>query len=157
MFHVEVETLGGLDGPFARLERGMDSILQGVLDVVAAAQLARIRARFLAQESPNGSPWPESRAAMVRRITGRDGGTLFDTGSLFHSLNVIPMQGMERAVGVVPGTKNRETGEDVETYGRAHQLGLYGNPVREFIGFSQDDPRDLMELADLYLRRRLGL
>lgn len=156
MIRIDVALLGGLDGPFERLDE-LDSIVQDTLDIVAAAQLARLRKRFLDQQAPDGTTWPESRAAMVRRIAGRDGGTLFDTGSLFHSLNIIPKTGMERAVGVVPGTKNRETGADVETYGRIHQLGLNGAPVRMFIGFSQDDPRDLTELADMYLRRRLGL
>jgi hypothetical protein len=109
MFQLIVDIPDFISGPINELEQGSDALLEEVLDTMAAAMLDRTRKRFLEQVSPDGVAWKESRAAMIRRVTGRDGGTLFDTGSLFHSLNVLPKRFGERVIGVVPGTVNRET------------------------------------------------
>ncbi len=97
-----------------------------VLDAAGALMLHRIKSRFLRQESTNGSIWPESKAAQQRRASGRGGGTLFDTGRLFHSLS------LGRA-----GVNIRRIFTSVE-YARAHQEGQ-GQEWREFLGFNSAD------------------
>ncbi len=61
---------------------------QDILDAASAYILFRVKDRYLKQEDPDGQAWPESFAARRRKAQGRDGGTGFDTGSLFHSISV---------------------------------------------------------------------
>lgn len=94
---------------------------------IGAVLLNRIRTRFLAQQTPDGVKWPESHAARIRRETGRDGGTLFDTGALFHSIKAVLQEN---------GSISIQT--DIE-YARKHQFGEDGLPARPFLGFNKED------------------
>lgn len=128
----------------ALLERASDALdVERVLDEATAVLLNRIRTRFLAQEDPDGTPWVESQAARDRRESGRDGGTLFDTGTLFHSI-----QGFSNSPGV------RGIGTDVE-YADIHQFGFDGNEERIILGFSDDDVDIVTRLITDRLSRAL--
>lgn len=100
---------------------------EDILDASGAVVLNRIRDRFLRQEATDGSQWQESKAAALRKRSGRGGGTLFDSGNLFQSISL----GKD-------GKDRRRIFSPVE-YGEKHQFGLEGNPVREFLGFSDED------------------
>ena len=92
-----------------------------------AIMLARIRARFLDQVDPDGNKWVPSKASLRRKKSGRDGGTLFDTGALWNSIQL--------AKG---GFGEIFIGTDIP-YARKHQEGLEGNEERVFLGFGSDD------------------
>ena len=113
-------------------------------EAAAAAQLNRIRARFLAQEDTQGATWPVSKAALTRQATGRDGGTLFDTGTLFHSIGVSRLPSGAFSIGT-----------DVP-YAAKHQYGLEGMVRREFIGASESDKQQMKSLIATLIRRRLA-
>jgi phage gpG-like protein len=100
--------------------------VDSVADEGAALLLARIRARFLDEVDPEGRPWVPSFAARIRAARGRGGGTLFDTGRLFHSLQVF-----------TNGPGNRTLGTDVP-YAAKHNFGL-GQVKRTFLGINDDD------------------
>jgi len=74
-----------------------------ISEYVATIFIGRIRKRFLRQENPDGSKWPESKAAKKRAAGGKTWakggpyapggwktgtGTLFSSGNLFHSLQL---------------------------------------------------------------------
>lgn len=121
---LEVKLSGLADG-FYEAEVG-HAIEEGVSEA-GALILNRIRKRFLAQESPDGVPWEPSFAAFRRSFTGRGGGTLFDTGTLFQSIQLFSISPLEKAIAT-----------DVP-YAPQHQYGTGKLPVREFLGFSDDD------------------
>lgn len=122
-----VSTLG-LDeviGFSPTVERALQ--LAGMLDEVTAALLARIRERFLRQVDPDNVPWVPSFAAIRRALHGRGGGTLFDTGRLFHSIQAYLVDENTRAIGT-----------DVP-YASKHQNGEDGMVRRVFLGFGDED------------------
>lgn len=110
---------------FDKLAKALDPV--EILDEAGAVLLNRIRTRFLSQLDPDNQKWPISFAAILRARTGRGGGTLFDTGTLFHSIQLF-----------ADGPNQRSIGTDV-SYGVKHQLGLEGLPQRKFLGFSEED------------------
>ena len=117
---------------FQDIKRKLDRLelatnTEEVLDVAGAFLLNQIKTRFLRQEATDGSIWPESKGSIFRAKSGRDGGTLFESGRLFESI-VLSRGG--------PGI--RIIGTDVE-YAPKHQFGLEGNPKREFLGISPED------------------
>ncbi len=119
--------IDGITQTAERLGRIAEAIdPERILDESSAIILNRIRARFLRQESPDGATWPVSQAALKRQKSGRDGGTLFDSGGLFHSIDV-----------ATEGAGQREIGTNAP-YARKHQEGD-GVEKREFLGFSQED------------------
>lgn len=81
------------------------------LDQASSAVFNLIRQGFLAERDPYGTAWVQSEAAKKRRAKGGTG-TLFDTGNLFHSLQLTRN-----------GQLNREIGTDVE-YAEYFQEGL---------------------------------
>jgi phage virion morphogenesis protein len=105
-----------------------------ILDEAGAVLLNRIRTRFLAETAPDGTKWPESEAARKRRAKGGTG-TLFNTGRLFHS---IQLSG--------DGEYERRIGTDV-TYGVYHNLGTGRLPQRVFLGFSPSDEAVALNLV----------
>ena len=114
-------------GP-AELEATLDSLssalkVRDILDESAAVLLNRIRDRFLDETDPDGNRWIPSRASMMRS----GGGTLFDTGRLFHSIQLY-----------ADGEDSRAIGTDVP-YGVFHQFGTARLPKRQFLGFNDED------------------
>lgn len=124
---IQVEVLGS--EIVVKFLEGVVPVLDtsALLDEAAAMLLNRIKTRFLAQVSPDGVPWVPSMAARMRERTGRGGGTLYDTGNLFRSIQLFGN-----------GPSMRGIGTDV-SYGANHQFGLNGMLRREFMGFSKED------------------
>lgn len=105
-----------------------------------AIMLNLIKRRFLQQVDENNIPWIPSLASIERRKSGRGGGTLFDSGRLFRSIqlardsnNVIAIQ------------------TDVP-YAKYHQFGE-GQIRRSFLNASE---RDVGVLSNFILARMLG-
>jgi len=105
---------------------------QQILDEGAALMFNRTRSRFLAETSPDGVKWPVSKAAIRRAASGRGGGTLFDVGKMFRSLQVSAEGPDSRGIGT------NATSPKGFPYPLVHNFGL-GFPKRQFLGFNQDD------------------
>lgn len=103
-----------------------------ILDEGAAVIYNRMRARFLMEIDPLGVRWPPSQAALRRARSGRGGGTLFDTGRLFRSLQLFAESPTTRAIGT------NVTSPQGFPYAERHQFGI-GFPQRQFLGFAEDD------------------
>jgi phage gpG-like protein len=103
-----------------------------ILDEGAAVIYNRMRARFLTETDPMGVKWPPSRAAIRRANSGRGGGTLFDTGRLFRSIQLYAESATTRAIGT------NVTSPKGYPYAEKHQWGI-GFPQRMFLGFAQED------------------
>lgn len=130
----EVVGLQGLANLFSKAKLAANP--ERLLDEITAVLLNRIRARFLTQTDPDGFVWPESQAAKDRAGAG---GTLFDTGTLFNSI-----QGFNQGPGV------RSIGTDVP-YAKKHQEGLEGEIKRVFLGFSKED----INIVNLIIFKRI--
>lgn len=115
--------------------------INDIADDMAAVILSRIRKRFLNQLSPEGERWPKSFAAYRREKTGRGGGTLFDKGRLFHS-----MQAVKRGEGI------RGIQTDVG-YGIDHHFGQNGQLERRFLDTNDDD---MQFITDSVIKRVSG-
>jgi phage gpG-like protein len=114
------------------------------LDEATAVLLARVRERFLRQVDPDLVPWIPSMAAMARARKGRGGGTLFDTGNLFHSIQEFAST-----------EDSREIGTDVP-YAAKHEFGLDGMVQRRFMGASPDDVEAMVAVVVNRLNQKLG-
>jgi len=118
----------GLSKQILKLEEILASGL--ILDEASAFVLNRIRTRFLSEVDPDGKPWIPS-AAGIRRKSKGGSGTLFDTGTLFRSI---------QASGSGPDT--RFIGTDVP-YAKHHQIPNTKHIHRPFLGVNDDDARIL--------------
>lgn len=117
----------------------IDKVVEGlatskILDQVDAMLFNRTRTRYLAQQTPDGETWEKSNAA---REENRQ--TLFDTGNLFHSIQLYR----------ISESKSMQ-GTDV-SYAEAHNEGKQGQVKREFLGFGEDDE----QLAHDYILKYL--
>lgn len=112
---------------------------KAILDEASALLLNRIRTRFLTQLSPTGEKWPESQAAKIRALRGVGGGTLYDTGRLFHSIQLANH-----------GDNGRMIGTDV-FYAGFVNYGTVKLPPRIFMGVSDGD----VDLVDKLIIRRI--
>lgn len=116
------------EDPFAfaaTLVPAMDVEIERALDQSVAAILNRLRTTYLAEQDPSGTPWIPSEAGKKRRAKGGTG-TLFDTGQLFRSIQLVP--------GATRGS--RTITSDV-SYGSFHQEGR-GQEKREFLSFTPE-------------------
>lgn len=101
--------------------------VRDILDESGAVLLGRIRRRFLAQQSPDGQSWIPSAASRKRASRGKGGGTLYDTGRLFQSIQLYAEGENSRAIGTnVP-------------YAPIHNFGLGNQLQRTFLGFNDED------------------
>lgn len=124
MISLEVSvTSKDVEGILVRLRKAIDRV--AVLDEAGALLLNRIRTRFLSEAGPHGS-WVPSKAGQKRRAAGGTG-TLFDTGTLFHSIQL---------AGSGPDERSIQT--DVP-YADKHNSGLDGMPQRLFMDVNRDD------------------
>lgn len=124
MIKVDLGGLNDVQNSLNSLEKALDTT--AILDEAGALLFARTRQRFLKQVEPDGTPWVESYGAKHRRAIGRGGGTLYDTGHLFRSIQLYTVGGNTRAIGTnVP-------------YAIDHQYGI-GLVRRKFLGFSDED------------------
>ena len=149
---VEIE-IQGLQQLRARLLQAEQAVAgERALDIVGAVLLDRTRKRFLEQVDADGRPWEVSEAAVGR---GGAGGTLFDTGSLFASIDLFRKGPGQRAIAVNDAAVNRATGERVADYALIHQEGLEGQPQRQFLGFGIEDAKAVEVVLVAILRRAI--
>ena len=133
MIEVTIHGLKEAKEKLAVFQGSLDA--EEILNEASALLLNRIRTRFLAEQDPDGTPWIPSQASIIRRAGGFTGkprkytgtGTLFESGTLFHSLQAY-----------VKGPGERAIGTDVP-YAKKHQLGTDGMVQRKFLGFSDED------------------
>lgn len=111
-----------LSSVIENLPRQFDPQIERALDELAAAALQNIRVNFLIERDPEGNPWIPSKAGTLRKLN-RKGRTLFDTGRLFHSIQLFDS-----------GPGERHIGTDV-SYAGFLQGGTKFMPARPFIGF----------------------
>lgn len=135
-------SVSGLDDLKRRLNTLVNLDVEGILDEAEAILLNRTRTRFLAETDPDGVAWEPSGAGLARRAKGGTG-TLFDTGTLFHSIQAYATGPNERAIGT-----------DVP-YGPKHQYGDGELPARVFLGFSKDDLTVMERLVMLRVQKAL--
>lgn len=109
--------------------------IDDILDESSAVLFNRMRERFLQQVDPDGIPWIPSKAAQRRAKNDEGGGTLFDSGNLFYSLQEFAEDANSRAIGT-----------DVP-YGKFHQLGTIVLPIRQFLGFGAPDVEYMQDVA----------
>lgn len=145
---MEITGLQQLRAKLLQVEQAISG--ERVLDIIGAILLDRTRKRFLEQVDADGRPWEVSQAAVGR---GGAGGTLFDTGSLFASIDLFRKGPGQRALAVNDAAVNRDTGERVADYALIHQEGLDGQPQRQFLGFGIDDAK-AVEVAIVAILRR---
>lgn len=118
-----------------------------VLDEAATIIVNHTRQRYLEEVNPDGEPWIPSRAGIARRRTGGTG-TLFDTGTLWRSIQLSDNH--------PPGERIIQAGafdSKGEEYGHHHQFGIPGVlPIREFLGVPQGD----IELFEARIMQRVA-
>lgn len=124
------------------ITRKMNKLKAAVKDPEIVSQagsviLARIRERYRAETDPSGKKWKKSKAA-IREARA----TLYKTGTLFHSIQLARINKNTVAIGTnVP-------------YGRKHQYGEDGLPVRKFLGISKEDTTVVQQLIIKILNER---
>lgn len=80
---------------------------------------------------------------------------MFDTGSLFASIDLFRKGPGQRAIAVNDSAVNRDTGERVADYALIHQEGLEGQPQRQFLGFGIEDAKAVEAAIVAILRRAI--
>jgi phage gpG-like protein len=125
LLNIRVQGLPEVEARIAALNTAINPTL--IADEAGALIFNRIRTRFLQQVDSSNQPWKPSLAALTRAKTGRGGGTLYDTGNLFRSLQLF-----------AAGPNAREIGSNVP-YGPYHNFGTGRTPQREFLGIGRDD------------------
>lgn len=167
MIKIDLVGLPDLTRRFSNLKDAIDT--QQILDEGGAVMFNRIRTRFLQQIDPDGVPWIPSKAA-IRRNAGlpknnpfsgkgtpggkgkkvtRGGGTLFDTGKLFRSLQLYATAPNERAIGT------NATSDKGFPYPVVHNFGLAGFPARTFLGFGDEDVQAMTRVVFQRILRAL--
>lgn len=100
---------------FEALDEALDTT--AILDQGGALLLNRLRTRYLKQVDPDGYKWERSKAAEKREKIGRGGGTLYDTGRLFGSIQLYADTANTRAIGTdVPYAVYAQDGPPQRTY-----------------------------------------
>jgi phage virion morphogenesis protein len=133
----------------AALDRRIDRLLAGLnnpeplLRELAAAGESQTRRRMESDKrGPDGTPWPEWSPGYA--ATRHGGQSLLDArGDLIQSLTAFA---------------DRQTagwGTNL-IYAATHQFGRGAIPARPFLGVSDDDERELLDLAEDWLDRLLG-
>ena len=133
----------------AALDRRIDRLLAGLnnpeplLRELAAAGESQTRRRMESDKrGPDGTPWPEWSPGYA--ATRHGGQSLLDArGDLIQSLTAFA---------------DRQTagwGTNL-IYAATHQFGRGAIPARPFLGVSDDDERELLDLAENWLDRLLG-
>lgn len=133
----------------ADLDKKLDKLLAAtrnskILDQAGAILLNRIRTRFLDEVAPDDVPWIPSKASQRRRARGGTG-TLFDTGNLFRSIQLAPIDGEGDTAYIAT---------DVE-YGLYHQYGI-GQVQRSFLGFNERDAALVAKLLALRISEEVN-
>ena len=142
MLKFTVQGTTELDFFLTKLDDALDTV--AILDEGAAVLFNMLRTRFIHERTPDGSLWLPSQAALRRRALGSGGGTLFNTGKLFYSLEIAAEGEDARSIGT---DALAETGFD---YPAAHNFGLGQFPERQFMGFGE---WDIVAMTDVITKR----
>src|ERR1700744_173348 len=134
VFEIHVEGIDQLERLATTLEEGFD--FERMLDEGAALLFNRIRTRYIQAVDPDENPWAVSKAAQIRADKGIGGLTGYDSGTLFHSLQLFKSNELERTIGT-----------DVP-YAPFFQFGARGQPERIFLAASDDD---VLMLENLFI------
>lgn len=125
----------GQDKVEARLKGLLKAIdTKVILDESAALLLNNIRTRFLSEVDPQGHKWEPSKASLHRADTGRGGGTLYDTGRLYQSIQLAERPPDGRIIGT-----------DVPYAGFVN-YGTIRLPERIFMGIADTDISAIVKL-----------
>jgi phage gpG-like protein len=133
----------GLTAAMAGLADALD--VEKILDEGAAVIYNRMRTRFLMEMDPTGVKWVPSQAALRRARSGRGGGTLFDTGRLFRSIQLFAESRTTRSIGT------NVVSPQGFPYAQKHQFGI-GVVQRMFLGFHEED----LEMMKQVIVRRIA-
>jgi phage gpG-like protein len=135
----------------AKISGVADLDTRDLLDQSAALLFNRIITRFQQQTAPDGTRWEPSKAALKRQAGGytrasdgkyyTGGYTLFQSGRLYHSLQVYAV-----------GEDSRGIGTDVEYAAFAQ----YGKPNRIYLGFSDMDAEIVQKFILGRIKKALG-
>jgi phage virion morphogenesis protein len=128
---------------FKRLERAAGDLEPALRDF-GESWLNNARARFEAEQAPDGTPWaPLSERYKRRKKRNRDR-VLMLRGHLYGTLNY-QVSSTEVAIG------------SPLIYAAPHQYGdeRRGIPARPFLGLSEADRSELLSILDDHLRRAL--
>ena len=125
MLRVMVQGQPGLLKAIQGMKDALDPVK--ILDEGAAVIYNRMRSRFLIETDPMGVKWPPSQAALRRARSGRGGGTLFDTGKLFRSIQLFADSRTTRSIGT------NVTSPQGFPYAEKHQFGI-GFPRAAVLG-----------------------
>ena len=117
----------------ARVERDLTQI-GSTMRAIARYQEKSVKRNFELERSPEGKPWQQLEAATLKRKKGS--GILRESGDLMDSITV-----------VVSGLK--ATLESRLVYSATHQYGdtSRGIPQREYMGVSQEDEKELIQIV----------
>lgn len=132
MLRVQLKGQQQITAVLTGVGKALDTV--AILDESGALLYNRIRTRFLQQQDPDGSTWVESWSAKQRRERGVGGGTLFDTGTLFRSIQLHKV-----------GADSRAISTDVP-YAPDHNLGINNQRQRVFLGFGREDASVVTQL-----------
>ncbi|UOX39942.1 neck protein [Vibrio phage V-YDF132] len=151
MISLSIETndaLKQVEVLFDDLDEALDT--EEILDEAATVMVSRTLRRFRAMQTPDGRAWKQSEAAKIRqsggytysngkRVTG--GQTLFATGRLFQSFDLIDnMKGERRIVNTAP---------------YAIYLNYANNGQWQFIGASEQDIQLMVNIVNDRIERAL--
>lgn len=120
----------------AELKRIKD--LRQPLDEIGQSLEASTKLRFNQGKDPEGNPWePRSEAykAYLKRIGKLNNKVLVLSGDL------------QKSIEYVSDDKEVVVGTDIK-YAEKHQLGLDGLPIREFLGLSEKDKKEILEIIE---------
>lgn len=151
-FTVRPGGLDAIESALTRLAARADNLLPA-MDEIGSQMLQRTQRRFEEQQGPDGSDWPALSPVTVKR-RGDAGPILRISGDLY------------RSVSYRPGRDHVELGTNWP-YARALQLGILrgasgrtrrGGPIpwgtippRPFLGISDDDGADVLDIIQHYL------
>jgi hypothetical protein len=153
-----MSTITGQKRLVSRIKRIRNG-LPPVLDDESAKQLLirRIRARFIAEVSPDGTPWAPLAAKTVankkRKGRGAPEKKLIDSRSLYRAFGEISSSaGGLLAFSTGAGFRIGVDDPEVAEYGRIQNYGNSRIPARPFIGLSPQDVESYVRA----IRRKLN-
>ncbi len=137
----------GMRAAFARLQSavGGDGLRIALGDIGEAMKTAT-QARAAREESPDGTPWVDLSPKYKKRKAARRPGVpklKFD-GHLLGDMFSWQRDGDD---AVLVGTN--------AIYGATHQFGRGGIPARPFLGLSEDDKTEILDILGDHLRTAL--
>ncbi|QHJ74652.1 hypothetical protein VH22019_00088 [Vibrio phage VH2_2019] len=151
MINLSIETndaLKQVEVLFDELDSALD--VDEILDDAATTLLSRTIRRFRAQTTPDGQSWKVSKSAQIRmsggytwsngkKVTG--GHTLYATGKLFQSFNIIDGGKGERRI--------------VNTAPYAIYLNYQNNGQWQFLGAGEQDIQLMVNLVNARIEQAL--